>query len=117
MILRKVYNEKLLKRIIAVLTITLALLCCKESGTEPDPPIPLEKKAALTVEDHSLSELWLKLATENFTGTKNMLITRDEETAFEFTLSGTDTTIYNDSLKPSTSYNYSARIIDADNDT
>ncbi|MCF8240649.1 MAG: hypothetical protein K9J16_04620 [Melioribacteraceae bacterium] len=108
-----------MKKIILLVTVLLIVFLsyCKEPGTEPDPPIPLEKKAALTVEDHSLSELWLKLATENFSGTKNVLITRDEETAFEFTLSGNDTTIYNDSLKPSTNYNFSARIIDAEDDT
>ena len=74
----------------------------------PPPPVP-EPKAALSLQDKSCTELWLKLELENFTLPVNMQLRNDNILQAEINgLSSNDTTIYIDSLLPSKNYHFLA---------
>lgn len=107
-------NLLLIHFILLTLCFTLVSSC---NTTDPPPPPPPEKVVSLSVSDFSLNEIWITISTENFTGLKNIKISRDGSKLFSFTLLNADTVIYNDSLLPAKTYSYDALGYDVEDDT
>jgi hypothetical protein len=93
---------------------TLALTCiaftstdCKHTPTGPNNPA-----FALTVEDASCTEAWLKLSVTNMTNPA-VVLKRDSTVLDTLLLTTADTTIVDENLLPSHTYTYTAQLLNS----
>ena len=68
---------------------------------------PVNNSITLSAEV-SCTEAWLKLSANNISLPRNVTITRDGSSLFNFTLTTKDTTLYDSTLTPNKSYTYQA---------
>ncbi len=93
-------------------TISLVLLATCNT-TEPPidktpPDSTVTKKIILAQKGVSATEVWLYIRTENFDTTETVTLRQNGNTIKQIFMASGDTTLYFDSLAPSTNYNYKA---------
>lgn len=89
-------KSNIFSQILYLISCVLILVSC--DSTEPG-----KETLSLSLEDASSTEVWLKL---NGSAEGEYVLQRDGMQVQQISLSGTDNIIYNDSLKPSTTYTY-----------
>ncbi|MCZ7604444.1 MAG: glucosyl transferase [Melioribacteraceae bacterium] len=89
-------KSSIFSQILYLISCVLILVSC--DSTEPG-----KETLSLSLEDASSTEVWLKL---NGSAEGEYVLQRDGMQVQQISLSGTDNIIYNDSLKPSTTYTY-----------
>jgi len=83
-------------------TFTFLLVSCNTTGPKP------ERDVVLKLEDVSSTEVWLKLSLNNFTTTTQVQLKRNGKAVNTFTITSGDTTLYDNSLNPNSTYTYQA---------
>ncbi|MDF1612634.1 glucosyl transferase [Stygiobacter electus] len=87
--------------ILQILAIAAIVTSCNS------PTGPVNNSLTLSAEV-SCTEAWLSLSANNITLPRNVTITRDGSSLFNFTLTTKDTTLYDSTLAPNKSYTYQA---------
>ena len=102
-------NSKTYKRygfvtifIFFLFTFAFLLASCNTTGPKP------ERDVVLKVEDVSSTEAWLKLTLNNFTAAVEVQLKRNGKAVNTFRITSVDTTLYDDSLSPNSTYTYEA---------
>ena len=85
-----------------VISLMLLNLGCKKSPTEPN------TTAALSVEDISCTEAWVKITTTNYQTPNTLTLFVNDKADQNITLASSDTLLYVDSLLPNQSYKIKA---------
>lgn len=89
------------------LSLTSCVLILNSCDTNDPPPGNGNKETiTISVEDTSPTEVWLNLTTQNLKLPADLLLLRNGDASNVFSLTQTDTLIYDDSLQPSTTYTY-----------
>src|ERR1035437_469336 len=87
----------------------VAFLSC--NTTEPP---SLRSSISLSVEDVSCTEAWLRLSSSNISLPVNILIMKNGNDFINITITGNDTTIYDSTLSPISSYTFQAVVTNSD---
>ena len=88
--------------IFLLFTFTFLLASCNTTAPKP------ERDVVLKVEDVSSTEAWLKLSLNNFTAAVEVQLKRNGKAVNTFRITSVDTTLYDDSLNPNSTYTYQA---------
>ena len=90
---------------IVLLIIVLLNLGCKKAPTEPN------TTAALSVEDISCTEAWVKITSANIQIPNTLTLFVNDKADQNITLVSSDTLLYVDSLLPNKSYMFKSQLI------
>ena len=82
-------------------------LCCKDEPTKP-----YDTALALTAEDVSCTEAWLRLYVGTDITPRTVELKRDSITLFTKTINATETVVMDSNLTPNHTYLYQARLLD-----
>jgi len=93
------------KLITCIILISLTLSC---NTTEPPPPPDAKPTLALTLEDASSIEAWVKLTTTNLQFPATITLKQNNIVTQDIILSYADTLLYIDSLLPKITYTFQA---------
>jgi hypothetical protein len=91
------------KIVVLVLCFLILVLSC--NTTEPPPP---ERTITLTLDDVSLTEVWLKLTISNLQLPATLSLKQNDQTRKTISLVSSDTLLYIDSLLLNTTYSFQA---------
>ena len=94
----------MIKHFFSLVLISILLL---NSGCKKNPTGPVET-LALSVEDVSCTEAWVKITNSNFQNPSSLTLYVDDKPKQSITLVGIDTVLYVDSLLPNQSYKIKA---------